>query len=100
MSDGFYVPVTSRLCIAHAAATISCIQVTNPNIRVAFVAPCLVAMDVDVVLSACVLVRTRVANSHSGRIGLLCSDSAVADPRTHSSVSLELVAIIEWVFEW
>ena len=94
MSDGFYVHVTFRLCIAHAA-TISCIQITNPNIRVAFVAPCLVAMDVDVVMSACVLVRTRVANSHSLRTGRLRSDSAVADPRTHSSGSPELVATIE-----
>ena len=56
-------------------------------------------MDLAVVLSVCMVIRTRVANSPSRRNVRKCSASAVADPRAHSSDSLELVARIGCVLE-
>ena len=99
MSAGFSVPAIFRICTVPEVA-MSCKKRYRSCIwRVAVVVPCLVAMDLVVVLSVWIVIRTLVANSPSKRNVRNCSASAVADPRAYSSDSPELVARIDCVLE-
>ena len=67
--------------------------------RVAFADPCIVAMDVDVVLSSCIRIRDRAANYASRRDVRTFSASIVTDPRAYSFGSLERVSMMDCIFE-
>ena len=60
----------------------------------------MVDMDVDVVMSVCMVICTRVADSDSWRNVRKCSASAAADTRAFSSGSPDLATRLDRVFEW
>ena len=68
--------------------------------RVAFAAPCIVAMDVDAVLSSGVIARTRVATYAHRRDVRACSASTVTDPSAYIFGDPDRVSMMGCIFEW